>query len=186
MFVCPGPIEGGTCLWFDGLHDAHGEQRVGAVRRATYSEWRNAVARYAIRVARDHRNAVLSVAELQELARHPLITVGAHSMNHPALGRMPLEVQRSEVAQSRARLAEWLGTPPRWFAYPFGEGGSDFTDETESCVREAGFDDAFATGEAFTMPAAMRWRQRRFTMLQSVTAGEFAHRLAISAPRLSV
>lgn len=58
--------------------------------------------------------------ELRELARDPLVTIGAHGVTHRRLARLDdLEVRR-ELAGSRARIEEQLGRPVRHLAYPYG------------------------------------------------------------------
>ena len=57
---------------------------------------------------------------------------------------------------------------------------SDYTSQTVSLVREAGFDLAFATSVAFAAPGCDPLQIPRFTMLDSVGDVELAHRLAHS------
>ncbi|MDQ8154878.1 MAG: polysaccharide deacetylase family protein [Gemmatimonadota bacterium] len=117
----------------------------------------------------------LRVDELQALARSPFIAIGGHSVTHPVLGRRPADEQHLECAESRAALAQWLGAPPRHFAYPFGE-GRDVGPGAERAVRAAGYDAAFTTDAR----AAWRWDRAtsvpRFA-IQAWSADEFARRL---------
>jgi peptidoglycan/xylan/chitin deacetylase (PgdA/CDA1 family) len=117
----------------------------------------------------------LRVDELQALARSPLIAIGAHSVNHPVLGRRPADEQHHECVESRAALTRWLGVSPRHFAYPFGE-GRDVGPSAERAVQAAGYEAAFTTDAR----AAWRWDRAtsvpRFAM-QAWSADEFARRL---------
>lgn len=58
--------------------------------------------------------------EVRALARDPLVTVGAHTVGHYALGRVDLERARSEMAESQERIAAMTGTRPHHFSYPYG------------------------------------------------------------------
>ncbi|HLT47690.1 MAG TPA: polysaccharide deacetylase family protein [Rubricoccaceae bacterium] len=79
--------------------------------------------------------------EVTRLASGSLVEAGAHTVTHPPLSALPLAAQRDEVARSKACLEARLGRPVRSFSYPHGE----FTPETVSVVREAGFASACTT-----------------------------------------
>jgi peptidoglycan/xylan/chitin deacetylase (PgdA/CDA1 family) len=64
--------------------------------------------------------APLTPAGLAELARHPLVTIGAHSHGHELLDRIPAAAARASMARSRALLEAWTGRAVRHFAYPNG------------------------------------------------------------------
>jgi peptidoglycan/xylan/chitin deacetylase (PgdA/CDA1 family) len=80
----------------------------------------------------------LSLEEVLALAQGELIEVGAHTVTHPALSALPALSQRDEILESKARLEEVLGSPVTSFAYPYGK-QRDYTAETVSIIREAGF-----------------------------------------------
>ncbi|WP_419913680.1 polysaccharide deacetylase family protein [Hoeflea sp.] len=58
--------------------------------------------------------------EIRRLAVHPLCTIGAHTVNHYNLRRLPKEKALWEMSDSAAILEERLGERPRHFAYPYG------------------------------------------------------------------
>jgi peptidoglycan/xylan/chitin deacetylase (PgdA/CDA1 family) len=82
--------------------------------------------------------------ELAELARHPLATIGAHTVNHRMLAKWPEDVARTEMAASKAEIESRLGVDVRHFAYPVGDptsaGPRDF-----ALARELGFSSAVTT-----------------------------------------
>lgn len=63
----------------------------------------------------------LSVAQLRELAAHPLFEIGSHTVNHPDLGAAAPGALDDEIGDDRRRLEDWTGRSVRWFAYPFGQ-----------------------------------------------------------------
>jgi peptidoglycan/xylan/chitin deacetylase (PgdA/CDA1 family) len=77
----------------------------------------------------------LQPAEIIQLARGGLIEIGAHTMTHPILSRLPIDEQRSEIRDSKIHLENILSKPVIGFAYPNGS----FTQETESIVKDLGF-----------------------------------------------
>jgi peptidoglycan/xylan/chitin deacetylase (PgdA/CDA1 family) len=80
----------------------------------------------------------LSWDELQDLAREPDVTIGAHTLSHPVLAKLDTTAALREIAESKALLEHRLGRPVRHFAYPFGDRIS--ADEREfRLVRDSGF-----------------------------------------------
>lgn len=71
--------------------------------------------------------------------------VGAHTVNHPILARLPAAQARREIDDSRRWLQDLLGEPVRVFAYPNGKPGEDYGDEAVGLVRELGFETAVST-----------------------------------------
>ena len=80
----------------------------------------------------------MNAEELRSLACDGLIEVGAHTMTHPVLSALPLEAQRDEILESKRALENILEQPVNSFAYPYGA-RRDYTSETASLVKEAGF-----------------------------------------------
>ena len=62
----------------------------------------------------------LSKRELRELAAHPGAQIGAHGNRHVPLTRLDDAALASELAASRARLEDWLGSPVTLMSYPHG------------------------------------------------------------------
>ena len=87
------------------------------------------------------RFGLLTCSELQELASAGM-TIGAHSMSHPLLSRLPPELARSEMTESRACLEEVLAKRVWAFAYPFGDAHS-VTPEILAMAKDAGYEVAF-------------------------------------------
>lgn len=59
-------------------------------------------------------------AELEELARDPLVTIGAHTTSHAMLSKVTAGELEAEIATGRAELERRLGRPVTHFAYPYG------------------------------------------------------------------
>ncbi|MGE0446642.1 MAG: polysaccharide deacetylase family protein [Vicinamibacterales bacterium] len=182
VFACSGTIERQELAWYDALARRSGEAGVAATKYLPYDQWIAAVAEVTAPASPDDPHGPLTVAELQQLAAHPLVTIGAHTVNHPILASAPRQVQREEIAASRRALAAWTGQPIDAFAYPNGIPGVDYTPQAVDLVREAGFRVAFSTRPAFATPGVERFEQPRFVMLD-MPAAELAHRLAFSWPR---
>jgi peptidoglycan/xylan/chitin deacetylase (PgdA/CDA1 family) len=110
-------------------------------------------------------------AELDELARLPGCTLGAHSHSHAWLPALPLEDQAREVEQCRAPLGEAL----ECFAYPFGARDP----RTESVVEQAGYRFAVTTVERALGPGEHRLRLPRVAAPAGGAAALAAHLAAV-------
>lgn len=80
---------------------------------------------------------VMSGEELAAFARHPLVTLGAHTVSHRSLGFLDPATVADEVRRSADYVEEITGRRPPAFAYPYGDGRS-VTDESMRAVEEAG------------------------------------------------
>lgn len=87
-------------------------------------------------------NATVDWHELRSML--DVFEIGAHGRSHRVLTRLPAGQARHEIFASKRDLEEELGHPVRAFSYPKGSIG-DFNPWIERCVRDAGFDLAFAT-----------------------------------------
>lgn len=79
--------------------------------------------------------------ELFELAAHPLVTIGVHTVSHQRLTLLAPDAARVEIVDAARRLDELLGPRQRVLAYPFG--GASAT--TADIARAAGFAHAVTT-----------------------------------------
>ena len=69
----------------------------------------------------DHQAQPLSWDQLRQLARDPLVTIGAHTSNHFSLTMLSDEELYSEIMDGKRKLEYELGIPIKHFAYPFGK-----------------------------------------------------------------
>jgi peptidoglycan/xylan/chitin deacetylase (PgdA/CDA1 family) len=83
-------------------------------------------------------------AEIQELIRDGLITIGAHSVHHPTLTGLSIEECREEVVGSAEQCRRLTGLKVSSFAYPYG----DVNEQVRQIVAETGFVSACSTRSA--------------------------------------
>ncbi|MEJ8573731.1 polysaccharide deacetylase family protein [Microbaculum marinum] len=67
------------------------------------------------------RDLSLTWEEIEWLAGDELVTIGAHTISHPALARLSDAEAEYEIAGSRRRIGEKTGVRPRHLAYPYGD-----------------------------------------------------------------
>jgi peptidoglycan/xylan/chitin deacetylase (PgdA/CDA1 family) len=86
----------------------------------------------------------LTPEELSTFVATPGMEVGAHTLSHPALGTLPEEEQRRELAESRNTLQELTGRSADTVAYPFGK-ATDINAETPRIAADVGYVAGFTT-----------------------------------------
>jgi peptidoglycan/xylan/chitin deacetylase (PgdA/CDA1 family) len=115
-FVCRNLAEKNAAV--QAIHRALGDlPNEAAVREAVDTF----AARMGIDPAAQCAAACMSWGELAVLATDPLVTIGAHTMSHPRLGKLGRADARREMQGGAARIEAMLGIRPRHFAYPFGD-----------------------------------------------------------------
>lgn len=81
--------------------------------------------------------------EICQLSHGELIEIGAHTVNHMALSKLPPEAQRYEVMESKRHLERIIGKAVSSFAYPYG-GLQEIGPDGPRLAEEAGYDVACA------------------------------------------
>ena len=89
--------------------------------------------------------------------------IGAHTVSHPILSRIPEAMARREIGDGRDALEAITRTPVTLFAYPNGKPGSDYRDEHVRIVRSLGFAAALSTGWGAATRASDVFQLPRFT-----------------------
>ncbi len=67
---------------------------------------------------------IMTWDEIRDLAKDPLVTIGAHTRHHLAIAKLPEDEARAEIGESVARIEAELGRPCRHFSFPYGDAGS--------------------------------------------------------------
>lgn len=174
LFVSPGILAGGGNYWFQDLRTLRTSIGDDAIRQAAARLSGTPPAELAgcgvlallktlpldeIRQLLDGLAAKhglhfeqrwnLTLDEALVLDRHPLVTLGAHSMRHPILANENDTTARQEIAGSVSALQARLGRPVDLFAYPNGALGLDFDEREQGMLHECGVRLAFATDTGF-------------------------------------
>lgn len=178
-FLCSEPAERRELHWYDALARARSEAEVQRAKSLPFERWADVAHAVRSTASHDDPQAPLSPSEIQALARFPF-EIGAHTAAHPILARASLDQQRVQIASNKAALESWTGRSVRAFAYPGGQPGQDYTEESVQLVREAGFDFAFTTRYAFALASEHPLERSRFVMSAGISGAELAHRLAYS------
>jgi peptidoglycan/xylan/chitin deacetylase (PgdA/CDA1 family) len=82
---------------------------------------RDLSARYQVDIAAFCDELCMNWEELARLADDPLVTIGAHTVNHVMLAKVPEQMARSEMQMGRAVIEAALGKRPDHLSYPVGD-----------------------------------------------------------------
>lgn len=89
------------------------------------------------------KKLALSWDQVSELSKHPLVTIGSHTVNHLALSKLTEEKAIHEISDSIKIIQGKIGKPVLYMAYPFGS-------SSEASVREFNFARNCGVKMAFT------------------------------------
>jgi peptidoglycan/xylan/chitin deacetylase (PgdA/CDA1 family) len=113
----------------------------------------------------------LQLGQLGQLAEAPLITIGAHSINHQILSQLAPDKLEAEIGGSKTELEKRTGRPVRFFAYPNGR----LTDINKGVVETTArhFSAAVTTETGFNRANQNKYLLRRVGIGRNLLFGQF-------------
>jgi len=124
---------------------------------------------YGVDLAAFCKDLCMSWEELAQLAADPLVTIGAHTVNHPMLAKLPDKTVRSEIDLSRSVIEAALAVRPAHLSYPVGDRTSAGPREF-AAAAELGFKTAVTTRPGVLFPE----HRHRLTALPRISLnGEY-------------
>lgn len=121
---------------------------------------RELCARFGVSLPQLCDSLAMNWGEVRQLARDPLVTIGAHTVNHFAVVKLDAARAREEMDQGARKIEAETGQRPRHFAYPYGDAGS-------AGPRDFGIAEALGFASAVTTRKGMlttEHRQHRFAL----------------------
>jgi peptidoglycan/xylan/chitin deacetylase (PgdA/CDA1 family) len=116
------------------------------------------------------RPGFMTPNDLRELAAHPLMEVGAHSISHPRLDELPRAEIAHQIGAARMYLQHVTGAPIPSVAYPHGNYDRRVLDE----VRRAGHTSGAAVRNVLSRPGDNPLAIARWTVRDVHTADDVA------------
>jgi peptidoglycan/xylan/chitin deacetylase (PgdA/CDA1 family) len=105
---------------------------------------RDLAARYRVDLPAFCDELCMTWDEVATLAKDPLVTIGAHTVNHVMLAKVPEKTARTEIEMSRSVIETSLGRRPEHLSYPVGDATSAGPREFR-LAAELGFKTAVTT-----------------------------------------
>lgn len=158
IFVVPGYLDGtvrpmeSDVAWIATQSQEGDEQRAFYERvhrrlrrlspKRQHEEIMMLIDRFGLEAPPPMGDVFLTWEQVATLNEHPLVTIGSHTMSHMQLGWSGIRHAAGEVAASKKRLEQALGTAVECFAYPYGRHNV----LTRRMVARAGYRWGFTTG----------------------------------------
>lgn len=114
----------------------------------------------------------MTKAELSELVGTGVVDVGGHTISHPFLPGLGIDMQREEIQRGKDQLEAFVGRAVQTFSYPF----NCHTRQTEKIAREVGFTIACTGREESVWHKSDPFQATRFSAEQ-YDGDEFQRRL---------
>ena len=131
IFVPIEPLTSGNYWWDYARDDAPAFKELG------YEEFLRRVD--ALKCKMSLKRTCMTVDDIKRLSYHPLVSLQAHTISHPILTKLPDDIVRREILESKTILEEIIGKEVRFFSYPNGSYGKRELEIVSNC-----FDMAFS------------------------------------------
>jgi peptidoglycan/xylan/chitin deacetylase (PgdA/CDA1 family) len=122
---------------------------------------------------RDVPSPMLTWDDLTTMRRLGMV-IGSHTMTHPNLPNAGLTDARKEITTSKSTLEARLGAPVSMFSYPNGGAERYVTPDVARLVREAGFEAATTSRNAFAGPQSDLYALERIQVAERLEDLVFA------------
>jgi peptidoglycan/xylan/chitin deacetylase (PgdA/CDA1 family) len=131
-----------------------------------------------------YHNLFLNAEQLAQLAAHPLVTIGSHSVTHPSLAKLSDEASYKEIIDSKKELESLIGKAVNHFSYPFGT-VNDVSERELKHAKDAGYltalttvyGDVHANSDLYHLPRIWTSEHNQETELLKSIFGINAYRL---------
>lgn len=102
--------------------------------------------------------ALMNEHQVREMSDSSLFEIGAHTINHPALGSLTSNAQQEEISGSKKILENTVSQTLTGFAYPYGH----YNEQTPVLTKSSGFSYAVTTEERPLTPGNSAFEIPRF------------------------
>lgn len=108
------------------------------------------------------KQLMLSTDQLHQLHQAGM-EIGGHSVNHPILKNLSIDSWQYEIQANKVQLEQVLNAPVRYFAYPNGKSGQDYSEQQVRFIQSCGYEAAFSTDWGYATRTSARYELPRFT-----------------------
>jgi peptidoglycan/xylan/chitin deacetylase (PgdA/CDA1 family) len=121
IFVSTQPVIDGN-FWWEYVGKVRDKQGVNEFKLLSYDEFYRQLDK--IKKTVTLTRSAMTIDEVKEISKHPLVSIQAHTVNHPILTSVPDSVLEMEMMDSKRILEEWTGKKIIAFSYPNGRNSS--------------------------------------------------------------
>lgn len=138
IFVAVEPLCSGN-FWWEYVSKKCGRKTMLAFKQKKESDFYKDLA--LVKEGMNIERSAMTKEDLKLIARHPLVTIESHTMNHPILTNISESTLKMELIESKRVLEEIVGYSIDVFSYPNGDVGQ----REVNALKEAGYRYAFTT-----------------------------------------
>lgn len=117
IFVATEPLDSGN-YWWEYIIKESGRKAMIRFKDLPYNEFYAQLEEVKSHI--DLERSSMTREELKDLAKHPLVSIQSHTVNHPILTSVPAEVLEKELAESKLFLEAMCEKEIIAFSYPNG------------------------------------------------------------------
>ena len=137
IFISIQPVIEGN-FWWEYVGKVYDKNGVNEFKLLPYEDFYKQL--NAIKEKVTLTRSAMTIDEVKQISKHPLVSLQAHTVNHPILTSVPDDVLEIELRDSKKILEEWTGKKIVAFSYPNGR-----NTERESNMAKKYYDIAFTT-----------------------------------------
>jgi len=126
----------------------------------------------ACKIDSDSPYRMLNIDSIIKMRNSNLISFGAHTISHPILSNLPEADQKIEIMQSIKEVADMIGGPCGFFAYPNG-GLSDYDNKTVEILKHCGVKASLTTIDGTCDPNTPMMELKRFGVGANMSMANF-------------
>lgn len=134
IFVATEPLKSGN-YWWEFITEERGLEGMIEFKKLPYEEFYTQLDRAKRTISL--KRSSMTLYELKDIARHPLVSIQSHTVNHPILTNVPTVVLRNELVQSKQILEDLCGNEIFAFSYPNGSLSERETSEASKIYKIA-------------------------------------------------
>ena len=117
IFVSTQPVIDGN-FWWEYVEKVRDKEGVNQFKLLQYDEFYKQLDEIKKKITLPR--SAMTVEEVKEISKHPLVSIQAHTVNHPILTSVPDDVLEMELRDSKRILEEWTAKKINAFSYPNG------------------------------------------------------------------
>jgi len=167
----PGLPPRPVVLTFDDGHDDFATQAVPIMKRYGFVGTDFVVPGFL------GHTSYMTPAQVQQVDAEGMV-IGAHTVHHVALAKVPYSVAQAEIDGSKQLLEQLLGHPVLDFAYPYGS----YDPAVGELVRLAGFRDAATTYSSDVQYFSLPFVLNRYKVMGGESLAAFAGQALLPPP----
>lgn len=137
IFISIQPVVEGN-FWWEYVGRVYDKQGVNEFKLLPYEEFYKQL--NAIKEEVTLKRSAMTIDEVKQISKHPLVSLQAHTVNHPILTSVPDDILEMELKNGKDILEEWIGKEVYAFSYCNGR-----NTERESSMARKYYDIAFTT-----------------------------------------